>query len=96
MKSFFNFMSAVVSALIGGVLVVAFQAPIARHFSGDRLVAEVHAGRWLPLPGPRGEADPWLKELGPYAIQRADEGEEMYTADWELKTTDRRKLMRLK
>jgi len=84
MKSLFNFIGAVVSALVGGVLVVAFQAPIARHFSGDRLVAEVHAGRWLPFPGPKGEADPWLKELGAYAIKRVDEDEELYTADWEI------------
>jgi hypothetical protein len=95
-KSFFKFIGAVVSALVAGALVVALQAPIARHFSGDRLVAEVHAGRWLPFPGPKGEADPWLNELGTYAIDKFNDGDEIYTAEWNVSNNGSKKIDAIK
>jgi hypothetical protein len=43
-------LAGVVAAIVGALIAMMFQAQIVRYFSPDRLVADVYAGPWEPIP----------------------------------------------
>jgi hypothetical protein len=97
MKHFFGFIGGILAAAIAGLLVVVFQAPISRQFSADRLTAEVQAGLWVPIPARDGDLGKlWKDRLGPYALERLQTGEEMYSSDWVVENKGAKKVDSIK
>ncbi len=74
MKSVFGWIGAILAAAVGGLLVIIFQAPLAREFSGDRLRAEVIAAEWVPLPSSPADLE---RQLGFVDGMRAEHGEQI-------------------
>lgn len=85
MRNFLGFLGAIFAAAIAGLLVVAFQGPIAKQFSADRLSADVYAGPWTPIIDTAGDTKKLLeRQLSPYAVSKISEGDHIYYSDWHL------------
>jgi hypothetical protein len=86
-----QFISAIVAAAVGGLLVVFFQDPIAEYVNSDRLVLEVHPGPWSPLPPERGDAaDAWERQgADTYAVTRILAGDTVHVARIDLRNPGR-------
>lgn len=82
MKVLWTFISATLAAAIGTLIAIAFQEPIAREFSGNRLVAQVYAAPWSPLFPTSGAVEKfWEKHgLSGYEINRLLSGDGMHFA----------------
>ncbi|MFN3523964.1 MAG: hypothetical protein ACK4YQ_17090 [Phenylobacterium sp.] len=79
MKYVFGFFGTILTGALAGLLVIVFQGPIVRHFSTDRLRAEVVSAQWLPVPTREGGTSEQMnRDLGPYEAQKLAEGEPLY------------------
>lgn len=80
MKGVWKFILAILAAAIGGLVVIAFQDPIARAFNQDRLLMTVYAGPWSPFASSSTNlTQQWERQgLPPYFIRRLQDGEELF------------------